>query len=700
MGTMRTNRLAGETSPYLLQHAHNPVDWYPWGAEALERARATDRPIFLSVGYAACHWCHVMERESFEDRATAELLNGGFVPVKVDREERPDVDAIYMAAVQAMTGQGGWPMSAFLTPEGRPFYGGTYFPARRVLAIPSFSDVLRAVADAWRERRDELEAMAARLADVLARAGEDEAPRIAAVVAPEASTAPETSVASALDPGIAGRAEGALVASADAVNGGWGTAPKFPQPSIVEFLLARAAAGEDGRALAVANRALRAMAAGGIHDHVGGGFHRYSTDARWHVPHFEKMLYDNAQLARAFLHAYEVTGDALHARVAARTAAYLRREMGTPEGLFAASEDADTGGVEGATYTWTPDEVDAVLGPDAALFRDAFGVTMHGDVDGRSVLGRVADDEALAARHGIGVDEVARRLDDALDRLHEARGRRAQPARDDKALAGWNGLAIAALADVGRVLGSDADLAAAGRAAEAALALLRCTDGRLARAWRAGRTSGPGMLEDHALLADGLLALYRATFDERWFVAARDLAEIVLARFADPAGGFWDTADDHERLIARPRSIEDNAVPSGGAVIASVLLRLAALTGEVRYRATAEAALERVAPVAARYPVAFAAWLQALDLAAHPIAEVAIVGDPSDPATRALLAVATRGLQPRRVVALSADPAGSRIELLQSRFALHGLPTAFVCRDFACRQPVTEPEALAAQLAG
>ncbi len=496
------------------------------------------------------------------------------------------------------------------------------------------------------------------------------------------------------------RATAALISSFDRANGGWGTAPKFPQPAIIEFLLARAATRHDREPLAVAERTLQAMAAGGIHDQVGGGFHRYSTDARWLVPHFEKMLYDNAQLARAYVQAFRLTGDRRYARVAERTLDYLRREMTTADGLFAASQDADTDGIEGATYAWTLPEIEHVLGPEATLATDAFGATARGNWEGRNVLHRPLDDETLARRHGLPVHEVAPRLDRAADRLHAARDARAQPARDAKGLAAWNGLAIAAYADAAAALGRADYLATATCAAGAALRLLRGPDGRVRRSWKDGRATPAGYLDDHALLADGLLAVYEATFDERWFAAARDLADTVLAHFADPAGGFWDTADDHEPLIARPRQVEDNAVPSGGAAAARVLLRLTALTGEARYRSAALGALPTIVPLAERYPAGFAAWLAAIDLATAPLAEVAIVGDAEDPAARALLEVATRGLHPHRVVAMTNDPQNSRVELLQSRFTLRGHPTAFVCRDFACRQPVTEPEALAAQLVG
>ena len=686
------NHLAGETSPYLLQHAHNPVDWYPWGPEALARARAEDRPIFLSIGYAACHWCHVMERESFEDEATAARLNADFVAVKVDREERPDLDAIYMQAVQAMTGQGGWPMSVFLTPLGRPFYGGTYFPAEARYGMPAFREVLAAVAAAWRDRRADVESVAQRLSEAIAAGGAGAQPLSAGPVARSASAPPA-------DPAVLDRAVAALEASFDRDNGGWGTAPKFPQPAAIEFLLVRAATARDARLLSVAERALDAMADGGIHDQLGGGFHRYSTDASWYLPHFEKMLYDNAQLARVYLHAYQLTAKPRHARIAEGALAYLRREMTTPEGLFAASQDADAAGTEGATYGWTLDELVQVLGPVAPLAATAFGVTGAGRWDGRNVLYRAADTAVVAAMHGLEVDEAAARLEDARLRLLAARAARPQPARDDKAVASWNGLAIGAFADAARVLGRPEDLAAATTAGDAALRLLVAPDGRVRRSWRDGRATLPGYLEDHAHLADGLLALYAATFDERWFVAARSLVDAALAHFADPAGGFWETADDHEALIARPRSLEDGPLPSGGAMLTSVLLRLAALTGEQAYRAAAESALAPVASLAARHPTAFAAWLQAIDLATAAIDEVAIVGPLADPGTQTLLRVATRGFHPHRVVAASENPAESRIELLQSRFALRGRPTAFVCRDFSCRQPVTEAEALAAQLA-
>jgi uncharacterized protein YyaL (SSP411 family) len=664
------NRLASETSPYLLQHKDNPVDWWPWSPDALARAKLLDKPIFLSIGYAACHWCHVMERESFEDEATAAQLNAAFIPIKVDREERPDLDQLYMGAVQAMTGQGGWPMSVFLTPEGRPFYGGTYFPDEPRHGMPSFRQVLEGVERAFREQRAEVEQAGVRLVDALV-----EQQRL-----PDGGPEPSQAL---LD-----TATDHLARTFDAHNGGWGGAPKFPQPMTIEFLLRRHVATGDDRPLAIARRSLDAMADGGIHDQLGGGFHRYSTDARWLVPHFEQMLYDNAQLARAYLHAHALTGDRRYRDVATGVLDYLLRELRREDGSFAASQDADTEGEEGKTFTWTAAEIREVLGRDAPLFTAAYDVTDDGNWEGKVVLERVVPpaDEGSEAR-------LAR----AREKLFEHRQRRPQPARDDKAIAAWNGLAIAALAEAGRLDGGERYLDAATRAAETILAGLRATDGRLGRSWKDGRATGEGVLEDYADLADGLLALYEATFDERWFAAARDLADQILARFADPSGGFFDTATDHERLVARPKDPQDNATPSGGSMATLVLLRLAALTGEGRYRTAAERAIRQVTAFVGRYPGGFANWLTAIDFALAPVLEVAVVGDAAAPETDRLLAPARDGFRPHQVVAVG-DPAASGVPLLEGRFALNGRPTAFVCRNFACRQPVDEPEALAALL--
>ncbi len=690
------NHLAGETSPYLLQHAGNPVDWYPWGEEALARARLLDRPIFLSIGYAACHWCHVMERESFEDEATAALLNAHFVPIKVDREERPDLDQLYMGAVQALTGQGGWPMSVFLAPDGRPFYGGTYYPDTPRHGMPSFRQVLDAVRAAWAEQRDEIELAGARLVEALAAQQ--------AIV----STAAEPDGPPAAE--VLGRAAATIATTFDPVNGGWGQAPKFPQPMTIEALLLRHAATTDPRPLEIARRSLDAMAAGGVHDQLGGGFHRYATDAAWLVPHFEQMLYDNAQLARVYVHAWALTGDASYLATATGTLDYLLRELRTAEGGFAASQDADTDGQEGATFTWTVAEVNDVLGPGGALFSAAYGVTDGGNWEGRTILSRVRDDRELGERFGLPVEDVAAGLAASRAALLARREGRAQPARDDKVLAAWNGLAIAALSDAARALDASGDASlldpagryrdAASAAATAVLGGLLGPDGRLRRSWKDGRATAYGVLEDHANLAEGLLALYGATLDERWFTASVSLAEMMLARFTDPSGGFFDTADDGERLVVRPKGVQDNAVPSGSSMAATVLLRLTALTGEPRYRAAADRAIAVMTPLLGPHPTAFAQWLAALEMAHAGLAEIAIVGDADAEATRRLVRTASRGYTPFRVVAASATPMSSAVPLMRDRFVLNGRPTAFVCRDFACRMPVHEPEALDALLAG
>ena len=688
----RPNRLAGETSPYLLQHAHNPVDWYPWGAEALGRAVELDRPIFLSVGYAACHWCHVMERESFEDASTAAVLNANFVAIKVDREERPDIDALYMGAVQAITGQGGWPMSVFLTPEGRPFFGGTYFPGEPRHGMPSFRQVLEGVRLAWFEQRAELEEAGGRLVTALAEQQR------------AASAAPGLPAHDVLD--------GALTAideAFDPVNGGWGRAPKFPQPMTIEALLRRHAAGGPERALEIARRSLDAMAAGGVRDQLGGGFHRYSTDDHWLVPHFEQMLYDNAQLARVYVHAWSATADPAYLETFKGTLDYVLRELRTADGGFAASQDADTEGEEGSTFVWTAAEIREAAGDDGALACAAFGATEGGNWEGHTILSRVRDDAELGEQFRLPPVEVATRLAQARARLLERRTQRPQPARDDKVLAGWNGLAIAAFADAARALSAaeadhDADAAryreAAVITADAVTSALLGADGRLHRSWKDGRASADGVLEDYADLADGLLATYEATGEERWFTTALGLADTILTRFADPAGGFFDTADDGERLVVRPKGLQDNAVPSGGAMATTVLLRLAALTGDDRYRTAAEAALATVGPYLARYPTGFAQWLASLEVAHAGITEIAIIGDRASADMRRLVAVADRGYHPFRVLARAEPGVASVVPLLVDRFALNGRATAFVCREFACRQPVHEPEALAALLGG
>jgi uncharacterized protein YyaL (SSP411 family) len=684
-----SNRLATETSPYLLQHAADPVDWYPWGREALERARVLDRPVFLSIGYAACHWCHVMHRESFSDPLTAHALNEGFVSIKVDREERPDVDALYMDALQAMTGGGGWPMSVFLTPDGRPFHAGTYYPDAPRHGAPSFRQVLGAVSEAWKERRGEIEAGAERLAQAVTYG----------------QRAP-----AALGVGATGEADGrevlaqatlTLLEGFEPRTASWGGPPLFPQPMVIDHLLRESVRTGNDRALATARQALDAMAAGGIHDQLGGGFARYATDARWLVPHFEKMLYDNALLALAYLHAWQVTGVTAYADVVTHTLGFLERSLlvTDADGVvgFASSLDADTQGEEGATYVWGLDEVRAALGDEAPLFEAAYGVTPNGNWEGRTILSRVRGDEQLARDASLEPADVARRLAAARAALLGLRAARPQPARDDKVLAAWNGLALMALGEAAQAMPEGeryADLAT--RIAHSLHGRLRTADGRLHRSWKDGRAGPPGVLEDHAHLAAGLIALYQATFDEAWYSWATELMTVALERFGDRAGGFHDTADDATDLFTRPRSLIDNATPSGNAMAATVLARLHALSGDAAWARAAESTWS-MAPAAARAPTVFAQWLAALSLWTEPLDEVALAGDPDDQRTRALLATVRQGLRPWQVLAFSSDPPTSAVPLLQGRGG-HSGPTAWVCHGGACQLPVSDAGVLAGQL--
>ena len=678
----RVNRLANEASPYLLQHAHNPVDWYPWGQEAFEQARQRDVPILLSIGYAACHWCHVMERESFEDPEIAKLMNERFVSVKVDREERPDVDAIYMDAVQAMTGRGGWPLTAFLTPDGKPFYAGTYFPDEDRHGMPAFRRVLTAIAETWDTRRGEAVGQARRVVEAIARA------------APEAPTEEPTEAL------LAGAVEW-LRSASDTAWGGFGGAPKFPQPMLLEFLLRGHLRGSPD-ALGMLTITLDRMASGGIHDQVGGGFHRYSTDERWHVPHFEKMLYDNGQLARLYVRAWQVTGAERYRTVAARTCDYLLREMQHAEGGFYSSQDADSEGVEGRFFVWSWDDLVGAVGEPVAT---AFGATPEGNWEGTNVLWWPRPVAEVAEALGIDPRELDRDVETARAELLELRQGRVHPATDDKVLAGWNGLAISALAEVGRALREPWYVEEAVRAANFVLTHLRDDRGRLQRSWRNGRVSGTAFADDHALLAEACLTLYETTFDLRWFTEARALADELLRRFHDEErGGFFQTGIDAEALVLRPKELYDNAVPSGNSTAAEVLLRLALLTGEAGYERAARSALRLVQYGMAQAPSGFGQALSALDLSLSRAREIAIVGDLDDPATQALVDEATvRRFLPNRVLAVAApgDDASTRaVPLLQGRPQVDDRPTAYVCEGFVCRLPVTSPDALAAEIDG
>jgi uncharacterized protein YyaL (SSP411 family) len=651
-----SNRLASETSPYLLQHKDNPVHWEPWDEQALARARAEDKPILVSIGYSACHWCHVMERESFEDPAVAAAMNERFVCIKVDREERPDVDAVYMEAVQAMTGRGGWPLNAFLTPEGVPYYAGTYYPPEPRHGMPSWTQVVEGVSRAWHEQREQIVEAAERMVERL-RASQ-------AMRAPDAE----------LDPSELDAAVTALRRTYDAEHGGWGGAPKFPSASAIEFLLAR---GEREMAL----HTLRRMAGGGIYDQVGGGFARYSVDAHWIVPHFEKMLYDNALLARAYLHAWQVSAEPLFRRVTEETLDWALREMRQPEGGFASALDADSEGVEGKFYVWSVDEVRDALGPGLAETAiDHFGMGPQGNFDGTNIPVRATPDPP--------------QRDAIRARLLEVREERVRPGLDDKRLTAWNALMISALADAGAALERDDYRDAAVAAAEFVLRDLRDADGRLLRTYNRGRAKQPAFLEDHAFLLEALLDLYEATFDPRWFAEAQRLAGEIVERFSDREnGGFFSTPEDGEQLVARRKELEDTPIPSGQSSAAYGLLRLARLTGESRWEDAALGVLRLLHTVAAQYPSAFGHLLRALDFELSEVREVAIVGPDAAPLERVV-----RGAFRPHVVSAGGSPDG--VPLLEGREPVDGRAAAYVCERFACRRPVTEPEELEAALTG
>ncbi|MBP7687381.1 MAG: thioredoxin domain-containing protein [Thermoflexales bacterium] len=686
------NRLIDETSPYLLQHAHNPVEWYPWGEEALARARTENKPIFLSIGYAACHWCHVMEHESFEDETTARVMNELFVNIKVDREERPDLDSIYMSAVVGLTGGGGWPMSVFLTPDGRPFYGGTYFPSTPRHGMPAFREVLKAVADAWHNRREEILKNSDGILGYLKQANDF----VAQVESQSLST------------GTLAKAEQLIGRSFDRVNGGWGGAPKFPQPMTLEFLLRRYTQTANAPLRTMLDHTLQKMAHGGMYDQLGGGFHRYSTDAQWLVPHFEKMLYDNSQLARVYLHAAQALNEPFYRRIATEILDYVAREMTHPDGGFYSTQDADSEGVEGKFFVWTVAEVRSILGDDEILFSEVYGVTSHGNFHehhlpaGQNILSVLKDPIGVAQANGLSLAELEAKLAQARQKLFDVRERRIKPQRDEKILAAWNGLMLAAFAEAARdpLLAERAQLyrSVAERNAEFLLREMRLPGGRLLRTWKDGRAKLNAYLEDYAAVIEGLIELYQTTFDERWFVAARDLADTMLQHFADPAGGFFDTSDDHEALVTRPKDLQDNAVPSGNALAATVLLKLYAFTSDDLYYKQAELMLSILQGALAQAPTGFAQWLCALDFALSGPREIALVGDVQSGAGQALLAVVREGYRPNQVIAAAFPDRSSVVPLLAARPMLAGQPTAYVCQNFACQQPVVEPVALRGQL--
>jgi uncharacterized protein YyaL (SSP411 family) len=679
------NRLATETSPYLLQHAHNPVDWYPWGAEAFDHARRGDKPILLSVGYSACHWCHVMERESFENDEIATLMNRLFVSIKVDREERPDVDQIYMQAVQSMTGRGGWPMTVFMTPDGVPFYGGTYFPPVDRHGMPAFPRLLQSIADAYHGRRGEVLEAGRQLVETMGQ------------------SARLSQSASLLSRDVLTRAYLGLAGEFDERDGGLGQAPKFPQPMTWEAILRFWKRTGDARALEMLRHTLTRMARGGLYDQLGGGFHRYSVDGQWLVPHFEKMLYDNAQLGSLYLHGWLATGDPEHRRVVEETLDYVRREMTHPAGGFYSAQDADSEGVEGKFFVWSPDEIRAALGdPDLARVALAYwGVDDGPNFEGHSILFVPREPTAVAQVLGMPQDAMMATIARARQILHAAREKRVHPGLDDKVLASWNGLMLSAFAEAAAVLGRADYLAAAVRNAEF-LATQMVRGGRLRRSWKDGQARITGYLEDHATVGAGLLALYEATFDRRWLDESRRLAEEALRLFwSAERETFFDTGHDQESLVVRPRNIFDNAVPSGTSVAIEWLLRLAVVLGEERYEAVALKALRPMADLMQRYPSGFGRYLCALDFHLGPVAEVALVWRPGEERGAAPLLDTVFGrYQPNRVVVGAAEgaPGAGGLPLLAERGTLNGRPTAYVCRHYVCQLPVTEPEALARQL--
>jgi uncharacterized protein YyaL (SSP411 family) len=692
------NRLIHALSPYLRQHALNPVDWYPWGEEALEKARRESKPIFLSIGYAACHWCHVMAHESFEDAEIAQILNEHFVPIKVDREERPDLDEIYMQATIALSGQGGWPMSVFLTPDLQPFFAGTYFPKEPRYRLPSFRQVLLAVLDAWQNERNRILASAESITRQL-----------------QASLL--NAYPGALTPQWLDAITEELLRTYDWVHGGWGGPPKFPQPLLIEFLLHQAWKG-NAQALEVCLHALRCMGKGGMYDWVGGGFHRYSVDAQWLVPHFEKMLYDNALLARVYLHAWQLTRDPFFYHIAEATLRFLARELTHPRGGFFSSLDADSEGEEGKYYVWTADELEEVLKEDYPLFRSAFNIRPFGNWEGKTVLQRALDDHSLARQFGISVEEVEARLERGREALFRYRQARVPPATDVKVITSWNALALATLAEFAwfadrlpggaqgesqMLVGSLEDLSLvaqrdwyllATRNAKFLLDALGYPD--LRHAWNDGLLSQEGFLEDYASLILGLLQLYPCDFDPTWYQAARTLTEAMLRHFYDPQHGFFDTPSA-EGLPFRPRQVQDNATPSGSALAVTALLRMSALEGKTEWRAIAERSIEQQAALIARYPHAFGQWLLAADLALTPSQEIALLGR-SFQDLHPLLQTMRQGWYPYAVIAASAFPPSPESPALLHDRPLQDVASAYVCHHFVCERPVSTPEELHALL--
>jgi uncharacterized protein YyaL (SSP411 family) len=675
-----TNRLANATSPYLLQHAENPVDWFQWGDEPLARAKEEDKPIFLSIGYAACHWCHVMAHESFENPQTAAIMNENFINIKVDREERPDLDSIYMEAVVAMTGQGGWPMSIFMTPDGKPFLGGTYFPPVRRYNMPAFPNLLLYISNAWKQDRQTLL---------------DQATEVIRHIQPTSNFGPP---AQTLDLKYLDQAAMALAQSYDWKNGGWGRAPKFPQPMSIEFFLRKLSRG-DQLAGDIVKHALTSMSAGGMYDIIGGGFARYSTDNEWLVPHFEKMLYDNAQLALCYLHAYLLTRNEDFLHTCRETLDFVLRELTHPKGGFYSSLDADSEGEEGKYYVWSKDEIQNAV-HDTVIYQvleARYGLEKPPNFEGKWVLQRQQPVADIADQHGFPKEKVKNLLAEGHQRMLQKRGERVRPRTDDKVLASWNGLMMTALAEAGRYLSDEKYLQAAIKNAEFIRQNLISGE-TLFRSWRAEQANQPAYLEDYASLCLGFLAVYQATGNPQYYLTCEKLAQHMKTHFGDPLGGFFDTSDEHEELIVRPKSLQDNAVPSGNSMAAMAYLELAAFSGSGEYRDLAEQTLQIVINAAAKYPTAFAFWLSAMDIATGPIHEVALVF-PNTGEKQGFLEVLNLTYRPRVILAqTSFPPKKGYPALLENRNLINGEATAYVCQGFVCQKPTNDPAEFARQL--
>ncbi|MFN2637209.1 MAG: thioredoxin domain-containing protein [Gemmatimonadaceae bacterium] len=675
-----TNLLATETSPYLLQHAHNPVDWYPWGPDALERAKREDKPILLSIGYAACHWCHVMAHESFEDEETARLMNEKFVNIKVDREERPDIDGIYMQAVQAMTGHGGWPMTMFLLPDGSPFYGGTYFPPDDRHGLPSFRTVLNSVADAYEKRREGVAKSAEQLKRIY-----------------------EANIERARSPGVLSSqllhdAYRGLAKSYDVRNGGFGPAPKFPATMVLDFLLRYWKRTSTDYALEMVATSFVRMARGGIYDQIGGGFARYSVDATWLVPHFEKMLYDNALLSRLGAHLWQATRDDEIRRVSTETVRWVAREMTSPEGGFYSSLDADSEGHEGKFYVWSEEEIDSVLGANANLFKSYYGVSRGGNFEGKNILFVPNDPRVAAMRAATSESAILETLERAKRELYDVRARRVWPGRDEKILASWNGLMLRGVATAARIFRDEEFSALAIRNGEF-LGREMVRDGRVMRTHKEGRTRIAGFLEDHAAVALGFLALYELTFDDAWVVRAREIADAMIEWFWDDnAGAFFDTARDAEQLITRPRDITDNAIPSGTSLAVDLLLHLSELQQEAEFRRRANSILETLAEPMAKFPTAFGHLLGCAEMELFGAVEVALIGNRSIPGFIPLEAVLAEEYVPSLVLAAGISGGSATVKLLDGRSLIDGNASAHVCHGYVCDRPVTQPDELRDQL--